>query len=104
VEVLRELAGFGFPSGHVVFYTGFFGFLWFLSYTLLKRSRRRTVLLWSLAALVALVGPSRIYLGAHWASDVIGGYLLGSLALLGEIWLYEWGKGRFFNAGEQRNP
>jgi len=43
------------------------------------RSVRTWVLLWTGAAMIALlVGASRIYLGAHWLSDVVGGYALGA--------------------------
>ena len=96
VDVLRILDSYSFPSGHVMFYVGFFGFLWFLAYTLLKRSWMRTLLLILLGGLIALVGMSRIYLGQHWASDVLGAYLLGSLCLVVTIELYRWGKKRFF--------
>lgn len=85
-----------FPSGHVLFYIGLVGFLWFLSYTLLKRGWPRTLLLVVLGAMLVLIGVSRIYLGAHWASDVLGSYLLGSAWLLLAIALYRWGKPRFF--------
>jgi membrane-associated phospholipid phosphatase len=96
VHVFQVLNSYSFPSGHVMFYVGFFGFLWFLSYTLLKRSWIRTLLLSVLGALIVLVGPSRVYLGQHWPSDVLGAYLLGSLCLVVEIALYRWGKKRFF--------
>lgn len=96
VHVFGVLNSFSFPSGHVMYYVGFFGFLWFLTYTLLKRSWRRTLVLWFLGILVALIGMSRIYLGQHWASDVLGAYLLGSLTLVVNIWFYRWGKKRFF--------
>jgi undecaprenyl-diphosphatase len=46
--------------------------------------------------LIALIGMSRIYLGQHWASDVLGAYLLGTLTLVVNIWFYRWGKKRFF--------
>jgi len=88
VEVIRALSDFSFPSGHVSFYTGFFGFLLFLSFSLLKPSWKRTLLILTFGMLVALIGPSRIYLGEHWASDVLGGYLLGSICLLVAIWIY----------------
>jgi hypothetical protein len=49
-----------------------------------------------MSALIILIGISRIYLGQHWASDVLGAYLLGSLTLVAIIQLYRWGKTRFF--------
>lgn len=96
IEVARKLSGYSFPSGHVMFYTAFFGFLAFLAYTLFRPSWIRTVLVVFFSGLVIFVGPSRVYLGAHWSSDVLGGYLLGSLGLLAIIRLYSWGKDRFF--------
>ncbi len=96
VNVFRILDSYSFPSGHVMFYVGFFGFMWFLVYTLYKRSWRRTALLILLGVLIAFVGASRIYLGQHWPSDVLGAYLLGSLALAVILWFYRWGKKRFF--------
>lgn len=95
VDVLQELASYSFPSGHVMLYTAFFGFLTFLSFSLLKPSWKRRLLTLFFLSLVFLVGPSRIYLGQHWASDVFAGYLLGSLWLLLAIQLYRWGKPRF---------
>jgi membrane-associated phospholipid phosphatase len=96
VLVFRTLDSYSFPSGHVLFYTAFFGFLLFLTYSLLKPSFTRGLALVILAGFIVLVGPSRIYLGGHWASDVIGGYLFGSLWLTLSIIVYRWGKGRFF--------
>lgn len=71
-----------FPSGHVIFFVEFFGFLFFLSYVLLERGLRRLVALGALGLLIALVGVSRIYLGAHWPSDVTGAYLAGGIWLM----------------------
>jgi len=96
VHVTDLFTSYSFPSGHVMFYTGFFGFICFLTFTLLKRSWIRTLLLVVFGGHVVLVGLSRIYLGEHWASDVVGAYLLGGLCLIGSIQLYRWGKSRFF--------
>ncbi len=96
VAVAIQLDSFSFPSGHVVFYTAFFGFLLFLAFTLFKPSARRAVVLITTTVLIALVGVSRIYLGNHWASDVTGAYLLGSLWLAASVSIYRWGKPRFF--------
>jgi undecaprenyl-diphosphatase len=96
VDVFRILESYSFPSGHVMFYIGFFGFLWFLVFVLLKPSFGRTLLLIALGSLIALVGVSRIYLGQHWASDILGASLLGGLVLVFILQVYRWGKKRFF--------
>jgi len=96
VNVVNQLSGYSFPSGHVMFYTGFLGFICFLTYILIKPSWIRTLLLAAFGSHVFLVGISRIYLGNHWASDVFGAYLLGGACLIGSILFYRWGKPRFF--------
>jgi membrane-associated phospholipid phosphatase len=96
VHVLQLVNSYSFPSGHVLTYTAFFGFLFFLGYTLIKHSFVRTILLVILGSLVTLIGISRIYVGDHWASDVTGAYLLGSLWLVLIVYVYRWGKTRFF--------
>jgi undecaprenyl-diphosphatase len=40
--------------------------------------------------LIVLIGPSRIFLGAHWASDVLGGYIIGMIWLFILILAYKW--------------
>jgi len=96
VNVLATVNSFSFPSGHVMYYTAFFGFVWFLAFSLLKPSFKRGLLLVFFGGLVILIGISRIYVGEHWASDVLGAYLLATLTLVAIIWFYRWGKTRFF--------
>jgi undecaprenyl-diphosphatase len=81
VHVISHPGDFSFPSGHTVHYVVFLGFLWFLTFALVRPRVFRWPLLTLLGALVLLVGLSRVYLGAHWASDVLGGYLLGGSLL-----------------------
>ena len=96
VEVSRVISASSFPSGHVLMITTFGGFLLFLAFTLLKPSPGRTLLMIVLSLMILLMGMSRIYLGHHWFSDVIGAYVLGALWLTLTAKFYRWGKKRFF--------
>lgn len=96
INVMNILNSYSFPSGHVMFYTAFFGFLLFLVYIFVRTRWQRYLLMLPLALMIGLVGVSRMYLGEHWASDVLAGYLLGSLALSLAIAIYRWGKSRLF--------
>jgi membrane-associated phospholipid phosphatase len=96
VHVFRQLPPSGFPSGHVLMFTAFCGFLTFLTFTLVKPSWGRTALIAIFALLMLLMGLSRISLGQHWFSDVMGAYMLGSLWLALTIRVYRWGKPKFF--------
>ena len=90
VNILQQPGGLSFPSGHVTFYVCYFGFLFFLVYRHLPRtSPLRIPLLILLTLPIALVGLSRIYLGAHWLSDTIGAYLWSSVWLTISIILYQ---------------
>ncbi len=96
INVQAQLRDYSFPSGHVLFYTAFFGFLLFLTFTLLKPSFLRVLLIGLFGGLVGLIGVSRIYEGQHWASDVLAAYLLASVWLALIVRLYQWGKPRLF--------
>jgi len=89
VRILETRTDFAFPSGHVTFYTSLFGFLLYIAWRYAKPSLWRAAVLISLGFLVTMVGFSRIYLGTHWPTDVLGGYLFGALILALVIWVYE---------------
>lgn len=83
VEVFRVASGQSFPSGHVMSYVAFWGLLFTFGVILFDGRRWwRIALLVVSGFFVVMVGPSRVYLGAHWASDVLGAYLIEA-ALLG---------------------
>lgn len=76
-----------FPSGHAFFAAIFLGLVAYLAFTRFRDRNLRILTLSSILALILLIGASRVYLGAHWASDVLGGYLFGTVFLIVFIWL-----------------
>jgi undecaprenyl-diphosphatase len=88
VQILAQFRHKSFPSGHVSFFIELFGFLFFLTYVLLKPKPLRRVSFVVLGALISMVGVSRVYMGAHWPSDVAGAYLSGGMWLLLMIEIY----------------
>ena len=88
VTVARVINEPSFPSGHVMHYINLFGLLSYLLATNWRSGRLRNILIAICIALIAFVGPSRVYLGAHWPSDVMAGYLYGGLWFGGIMALY----------------
>lgn len=93
-----RIGGTSFPSGHVINYIGIYGFLAFLANRYVRPRALRRAIVGGLGSLIALVGPSRVYLGHHWFSDVLASYLLGSSYLLTLTSIYRRLK------GEPRRP
>jgi undecaprenyl-diphosphatase len=88
VQVVEaELRDSSFPSGHVLHYVVFWGFVGYLWDWHVRRTWLRRIPLSIIAAIISLVGISRIYLGHHWLTDVLGSYSLGTGILLSLIGL-----------------
>jgi undecaprenyl-diphosphatase len=79
-----------FPSGHATQYTIFLGLLAYLAWRRLRPGWPRRLAVGACLGMIVLVGPSRVYLGQHWPSDVLAGYLLGIGVLLLIIAAIEW--------------
>jgi undecaprenyl-diphosphatase len=78
--IVQSINQYSYPSGHVLFFVVFFGFFAYLAWMNFK-GRARIIVIAICAALIVLIGPSRVFLGAHWTSDVIGSYIIGMIWL-----------------------
>jgi undecaprenyl-diphosphatase len=88
VEVTEQASGLGFPSSHVVSAVLLYGSIIYLAPRLVRSRPLRRLVVAVAAAAIAITGFGRIYTGAHWPSDVLGGYLWGTLLLLVVLWGY----------------
>lgn len=79
-----------FPSGHVAAYVVFCGYLAFLVGRYIVDKRLKRILLYTLSVIILIIGPTRLYLRVHWFSDVLVGYLLGFIVLVGLILVRSW--------------
>ena len=86
---IHSINQYSYPSGHVLFFVVFFGFLAYLTWRYFTGYASVIVIAICLA-LIVLIGPSRVFLGEHWASDVVGSYIIGTIWLFIMILSYQW--------------
>ncbi|HET9781841.1 MAG TPA: phosphatase PAP2 family protein [Candidatus Dormibacteraeota bacterium] len=84
----RSLGGNSFPSGHMLRTVITYGLIAFVIRRLSPSPRVRMLAVIGAVAIIVLMAFDRLYLDVHWESDVVGGLLLGAIALLaGTVWL-----------------
>ena len=75
-------SGYSFPSGHSMVSMAFYGLIIYLIWKMVKNKKIKYISCGILAILIPMIGFSRIYLGVHYASDVIGGFAISIVYLL----------------------
>ncbi|WP_179344003.1 phosphatase PAP2 family protein [Winogradskyella ursingii] len=81
-EHLVTVETLSYPSGHAMLSMAFYGFLIYLFYQFKMHIVIKSILITLFALLILSIGISRIYLGVHYPSDVVGGYLAGIIWLI----------------------
>lgn len=81
-------SGYSFTSGHSMISTAFYGFIIYLIYKNIKNKYLKYILCTTLGILIPLIAISRVYLGVHYASDIIAGFLLSISYLVCYITIY----------------
>ena len=71
-----EETGYSFPSGHSMISMAFYGYLIYLIYKYIENKYVKWILISLLSILICMIGVSRIYLGVHYTSDVLGGFCI----------------------------
>lgn len=82
INKLVTETGYSFPSGHSITSMVFYGYLVYLTYKYINNKKIKIPLIIFLILLIPTIGLSRIYLGVHYASDVLCGFLLGIIYLI----------------------
>lgn len=82
INKLVTETGYSFPSGHSITSMVFYGYLVYLTYKYINNKKIKIPLIIFLILLIPTIGLSRIYLGVHYASDVLCGFLLGTIYLI----------------------
>lgn len=82
---LIQEGGYSFPSGHAMMSVVFYGMVGYFIYKLCRKKWQKIIISITTLIIIFLIGFSRIYLGVHWTSDVIAGWLIGFL-VLGATW------------------
>ena len=94
IRVIGSHDGYSFPSGHVFGTVLLWGFVAYVATTQIRNPLLRRALQGTSLAVITSTAVQRVYAGAHWPSDALGGLLWGSVVLALIIAAFEWRRAR----------
>ncbi|MEK7123546.1 MAG: phosphatase PAP2 family protein [Patescibacteria group bacterium] len=95
INTLAEADGFSFPSGHSIAAVAFYGALAWVLLEFFDKKWKKSLTIGVVSVFIMLIGLSRIYLGVHWPSDVLGSFALGAAWLIFVIFVFKKNKPTF---------
>ncbi|PZE21738.1 phosphatase PAP2 family protein [Paenibacillus xerothermodurans] len=89
INRIIDASGYSFPSGHSMAAFSVYGVVTFLLWKHIHNKAARVALLCAAAAMILVIGISRVYLGVHYPSDVVGAYLASGFWLTFSVWFFQ---------------
>jgi membrane-associated phospholipid phosphatase len=83
---------YSFPSGHAAISIALYGFIAYVLTQLYTKRHHKIIVSLGVVLMIVMIGVSRLYLGVHYFTDIIGGYGVGLLGLLLGIYFSRYGK------------
>ncbi|MBP1966657.1 phosphatase PAP2 family protein [Paenibacillus aceris] len=102
IHRIVDANGFSFPSGHSMAAFSLYGVVAFLVWRHIATSLGRGLLILVSIVMIVAIGVSRIYLGVHYPSDVLGGFLASGSWLAVSIWFYQRYQEKRFEANVEK--
>jgi undecaprenyl-diphosphatase len=99
---LIDIGGYSFPSGHAMNAFTVYGIISFLLWRHISSKLGRSLLILLSIVMILAIGISRIYLGVHYPSDIIGGYFASGFWLATLIWFFQFYKEKRYNKKYKR--
>ncbi|CAH2712982.1 hypothetical protein BACCIP111895_00115 [Neobacillus rhizosphaerae] len=99
---LIDISGYSYPSGHAMNAFTVYVIISFLLWRHIESKWGRSLLIFISGVMILGIGISRIYLGVHYPSDIIGGYLASGFWLTIAIWFFQFYKEKGYNKKYKR--